>query len=85
MTQATVPTGRRSRATRIVLGVTAALFIIAAVAITIWTTHCPCETTPGFMLLGTAQHEAVTDWTFANDVPFCHIQVSMYGLRIRST
>jgi hypothetical protein len=80
MAQATVPTRKRSRATSIVLGLGAALFIIAAIAITIWTTRCPCETMPGFMLLGSVQHEPVKDWTFANNVPFCQIQVSMYGL-----
>ncbi len=80
MAQTTVPTRTRSRATRIVLGLGALLFVVAAVAITIWTTRCPCETTPGFMLLGTVQHEFVKDWTFANDVPFCQIQVSMDAL-----
>ena len=80
MAQATAATRNPSRAKNIVLGIVGALVLVGAVAVTIWTTRCPCETMPGFMLFGNVQHEAVKDWTFANNVPFCQIQVSMYGL-----
>ena len=41
-----------------------------------WIYNCPCERTPGSYLIGTEVSEQVTDWSFANDVPLCQIQVS---------
>lgn len=38
--------------------------------------YCPCERTPGGWLLGEVEDEPVTDWSFANDVRLCQIQVS---------
>jgi len=80
MTQVIPPGRKRSRTKLILLAAVSALVLVAAVVIMVWTTRCPCETTPGFVLFGNVQHEPVTDWTFANDVPFCQIQVSAYGL-----
>ncbi|HEV3057758.1 MAG TPA: hypothetical protein VGY48_05895 [Vicinamibacterales bacterium] len=79
MTQAIPPARKRSR-TKPFLLASSALALVAAVVMMIWTTRCPCETTPGFILFGDVQQAPVTDWTFANDVPFCQIQVSAYGL-----
>ncbi len=36
---------------------------------------CPCERTPGGYLLGEEISEAVADWSFANDVRLCQIEV----------
>jgi len=55
-----------------VLGV---VVLLAAVAAGIWLFYCPCERTPGVWLHGTEIAEPVGDWTFANDVPLCQIQV----------
>jgi hypothetical protein len=65
---------------KLLWGALGALVLAALVGVAVWTTRCPCETTPGFILFGDVQDEAVKDWTFANDVPFCQIQVSTYGL-----
>lgn len=66
------------------LGSAAALLvIIAAVAIAVQTFYCPCERTPGGWLLGTVERAPVTDWSFANDVPLCQIQVQV-GIRPHS-
>ena len=35
----------------------------------------PCERAPGGYLFGAGPEEQVADWTFANDVPLCQIQV----------
>ena len=40
-----------------------------------WSATCPCERTPGAWLFGTARNEPVTDWTFANQVVLCQIQI----------
>ncbi len=61
---------------QIVLGIAVALGLVVAAGGVVWTVNCPCETTPGFVLLGDAHEEPVTDWSFANDVPLCQVQVS---------
>jgi hypothetical protein len=54
----------------------AVLFGLAVVGIGVWTTVCPCDNIPGFVLMGDVNNQPVTDWSFANDVPLCQIQVS---------
>lgn len=51
------------------------LVIVLVGGVGVWTTTCPCNQTPGFMLLGDVQTAPVTDWTFVNDIPLCQIQV----------
>ena len=41
-----------------------------------WSITCPCDFTPGGLLFGEQADEEITDWSFANDVPLCQIQVS---------
>ncbi len=41
-----------------------------------WFFTCPCERLPGGMLLGELNEEPVDDWSFANDVALCQIQIS---------
>ena len=53
------------------LGVVAV--VVAALAG--YSLYCPCERLPGVYLLGAEVTEPVTDWSFANDVPLCQIQV----------
>lgn len=55
------------------------LAVLAAGALTallVYVFYCPCERTPGGWLLGREVDEPVTDWSFANEVPLCQIQVS---------
>lgn len=56
------------------------LLVVVAVGVGVWTSRCPCERTPGFMLLGETVEETVADWRFVNDVPLCQLQVTAYGL-----
>ncbi len=44
---------------------------------------CPCERTPGMYLFGSAADGSVSDWTFANDVTLCQIQI-LVGIRPHS-
>lgn len=55
---------------------------IAATAITaivscfiIYSSICPCERTPGGYLFGDVVDEPVSDWSFANQVPLCQVQI----------
>ena len=63
-----------TRRTRVLLAVTA-LLILTAGGIGVWTTTCPCNRMPGFVLLGDVQDAPVTDWSFVNDIPLCQIQI----------
>ena len=63
-----------TRPRKVLFGV-AALILIVAGGVGVWTTTCPCNRTPGFMLLGDMQTTPVTDWRFVNDIPLCQIQL----------
>jgi hypothetical protein len=69
------PSTRVTTRTRTVLFGVAALILIVAGGVALWTTTCPCNRTPGFMLLGEMQTTPVTDWRFVNDIPLCQIQM----------
>lgn len=60
---------------RVLPAVAAVVLAAAGAGVAAWTAACPCDTTPGFVLLGETQGEAVADWSFANSVPLCQIQV----------
>ncbi len=71
--------GLSSKSVRqIVLGVAAALGLVVVAGGVAWTMSCPCEGTPGFVLLGDAHEEPVDDWSFANDVSLCQIQIGIW-------
>jgi len=64
-------------ARRILLGVAVALVLVGVGGGAYWGMTCPCDATPGFVLRGDLQEEPVADWSFANDVPLCQIQISI--------
>lgn len=51
------------------------ILVLALLALLYWTTAYPRDRAPGFYLLGSAGDEPVEDWSFANDVPLCTLQV----------
>ncbi|MCB1683724.1 MAG: hypothetical protein R3E82_04125 [Pseudomonadales bacterium] len=65
-------------ATRV--AVLAGVAVIAVAGFTLWSALCPCERAPGGYLFGEESSEPVTDWTFANDVDLCQIEVRSWGL-----
>lgn len=52
------------------------LVAVPVAAFLYWFFTCPCDRTPGGYLLGTEAEEQVADWSFANEVPLCQIQIS---------
>ncbi|MGI9250480.1 MAG: hypothetical protein ACR2PR_04705 [Pseudohongiellaceae bacterium] len=72
------------RLKKILLTLAATLAVATIGGLAVWTAVCPCERTPGFMLLGDVQEEPVQDWSFANDVPLCQLQVYAGGWRPHS-
>jgi hypothetical protein len=67
------PATRRRRP--ILLIVLAALIALSVGGTSFWALACPCDQTPGLYLRGVEASEPITDWSFANDVPVCQIQV----------
>jgi hypothetical protein len=64
------------KGSRRIVQISLAVFAVVVLGgITVWTTTCPCNRMPGFMLLGDVQEAPVTDWSFVNDVPLCQIQI----------
>lgn len=41
----------------------------------VYSSICPCDRTPGGFLFGEQADETVSDWSFANDVPLCQLQI----------
>ena len=54
----------------------AALVAIPIAAFLYWFLTCPCDRMPGGYLLGAEAEEQVADWSFANGVQLCQIQIS---------
>ena len=68
--------GARSKK-KILLGAAVALVLVMAGGGAVWSMTCPCDTMPGLVLLGDTQDEPVSDWSFANEVPLCQVQISI--------
>lgn len=60
---------------KIISAVAVVLLLGAGGAFAGWFFGCPCEFTPGGYLLGEEVEEPVDDWSFANEVGLCQIQV----------
>lgn len=56
------------------LTATGTLLVIVA-GFLIFSSICPCERTPGGFLFGERASEPVTDWSFANQVDLCQLQI----------
>ena len=54
----------------------AGLVAVPVVAFFVWFLSCPCDRTPGFILLGAEAEAPIADWSFANDVTLCQIQIN---------
>ena len=68
---------RPSTMKKVLLGVGATLALVVLAGGVAWTVTCPCDGTPGFVLLGDSPDGPVTDWSFANDVSLCQIQIGI--------
>ncbi len=64
-----------SKIRTIILALSGTLVVAVIVGFFIYSSVCPCERTPGGLLMGERAREPVADWSFANDVPLCQIQI----------
>lgn len=51
------------------------LAVFAVAGFILYSSICPCERTPGGFLFGERVETPVADWSFANEVALCQIQV----------
>ena len=59
-----------------IIGVSLASALAAGiVGFLIYSAVCPCERTPGGFLFGAAADGPLDDWSFANEVPLCQLQI----------
>lgn len=63
----------------ILSGLLGTMAVVGLGAFFVYFFYCPCERTPGGWLLGDGVDAAVGDWSFANEVPLCQIQVARGG------
>ena len=60
---------------KLILGGSAACVLVAGViGFLIYSSICPCDRTPGF-LFGDSSDGQVNDWSFANNVELCQLQI----------
>ena len=52
-----------------------ALVVVLGIGFYAWSATCPCDRMPGAVLFGAEHEEPVSDWTFANQVTLCQIQI----------
>jgi hypothetical protein len=76
MSETQARSGRRPVAKALkIFGASALLLVLVGGGYWAWT--CPCEGVPGFVLRGELHDEPVTDWSFANEVDLCQIQIGV--------
>ena len=56
--------------------VASVVLVLGIGGFTYWFLTCPCDRIPGGYLLGAEVAEPVGDWSFANDVTLCQVQIN---------
>ena len=60
---------------KILIAASGSLVVALVAGFLIFSSVCPCERTPGGFLFGERAEAPVSDWSFANDVPLCQLQI----------
>ncbi len=69
------PAGTPSYTSLVVGGLLISLCVFAVAGFILYSSICPCDRTPGGFLFGERVDTPVTDWSFANEVRLCQIQI----------
>ena len=64
-----------SRTKLIIGGGLGALLAVGLIGFLIYSSVCPCDRTPGGFLFGDRADDPIDDWTFANNVELCQLQI----------
>jgi hypothetical protein len=76
MSETQAGSGRRTLVkVLVIVGASALLLVLLGGGY--WAWSCPCEGTPGLVLRGELHEEPVADWSFANEVDLCAIQIGV--------
>ena len=75
MTDEQTPVEANSKPRNLFIAIGATLIVVLVAGFLIYSSVCPCERTPGGFLFGERASAPVDDWTFANDVPLCQLQI----------
>lgn len=59
----------------ILIAASGTLLVALIAGFLIYSSICPCERTPGGLLFGDSAPEPVNDWSFANEVELCQLQI----------
>jgi hypothetical protein len=54
----------------------AVLVVVPVSGFLYWFFTCPCDTIPGGYLLGAETEAPIEDWSFANDISLCQVQIN---------
>lgn len=65
----------KSKLRTILLGLAGVIVVGVFAGTLYWTYTCPCDRTPGFVLMGEPAEAPVSNWSFANNVDLCQIQI----------
>jgi len=71
----TLPAKNSYKLMKIVAAALGGLIITVFAGFMIYSSVCPCERTPGGFLFGDQAPAPVNDWSFANDVALCQLQI----------
>lgn|GEM_PF-90210 len=69
------PNGSTSYTGLVIGGLLISLCVFAVAGFILYSSICPCDRTPGGFLFGERVEPPVSDWSFANEVSLCQIQV----------
>ena len=75
MTDAEILPETSNKSRNILIAGGGTLLVALVAGFLIYSSICPCERTPGGFLFGERVSEPVDDWSFANDVPLCQLQI----------
>ena len=64
-----------SKIRNILIAASGTLLVAFVAGFLIYSSVCPCDRTPGGFLFGESVDEPVNDWSFANEVPLCQLQI----------
>ncbi len=76
MSETQASPGRRTLV-KVLLIVAATATFLVLLGAGYWAWTCPCEGVPGLVLRGEPHEAPVTDWSFANEVDLCSVQVGV--------
>ncbi len=64
-----------NRPRNLLIAASGTLLVVIVAGFLMYSSICPCERTPGGFLFGDRASEPIADWSFANQVELCQLQI----------